>query len=673
MNTSPGSSSLSFDDEGENIDRTTLLTNRYRLWIHAGNLPRQGRLRGRAPSTYAVVTAAAADDHHHNNFDDKNKNNNEQQMVGMMTSPGIELGQTEIVKTCCNPQYTRVMDLDYEYGSKRYFFVHIFLAQQTNEDRKKVLLGSARFEAGDILGTRHHLRVRRLRNGGTVFCRLEPKMNGSITRGLASGQSEPIQYLRIRMAAKNLVWSNRNMFASLPDLIVTLSKRHITSAGKSWIVVFRSQPMYNTLNPKWDPCTINMDCLCRGDIHQQIQVSVSVVRANAAPMLLGSCQTTVRFLMEASIYQNNSNVEESQGQRPMLNLPEDYVSASTEYMSTIAADESVFILRKGTSSRTVKQVGILTVLEADIVTLDESGGIEQIICNTGVVGERTVPETVDLARMEKLEDDEEILVKPLEVLEEKPRAQEPRTKPRSFHELLIKNRCQFNFCVAIDFTSSNGDPRNDESSLHYQSDISLNDYEETILAVGQAIEGYANGDDGFSVWGFGAKFGGDGVVRDLFQCGPNPRVQGVNGILEAYRSVFHSGFTMSGPTVFLQVMQAAAVQAKRHGDEYSRQARDKKSCLRYTVLLVITDGIMNDFQETFRKLQVYKEMPLSIIFVGVGRSDFSTLSRLCSSCPENTTFVEFRSQESPSEFALGALRHLPTQVMSHVNKTNIRR
>ena len=95
----------------------------------------------------------------------------------------------------------------------------------------------------------------------------------------------------------------------------------------------------------------------------------------------------------------------------------------------------------------------------------------------------------------------------------------------------------------------------------------LNDYEESITAIGNAIDKY-NTSSEYAVWGFGAKFH-DGVVRHLFQCGPTPTVHGVDGILEAYKSVFRSsgGIYMSGPTVFVKAIQAAAIKARNYVSE----------------------------------------------------------------------------------------------------------
>ena len=133
----------------------------------------------------------------------------------------------------------------------------------------------------------------------------------------------------------------------------------------------------------------------------------------------------------------------------------------------------------------------------------------------------------------------------------------PIAAPATFQDY-INAGCTLDFTVAIDFTSSNGDPRV-PGSLHDQTEDNLNDYQETITAIGNAVAVYSNC---FSVLGFGAKF--DGVVRHIFQCGPSPTVQGVEGILDAYQSVFSSDLTMSGPTIFDQIIQATAVKARKY-------------------------------------------------------------------------------------------------------------
>lgn len=185
----------------------------------------------------------------------------------------------------------------------------------------------------------------------------------------------------------------------------------------------------------------------------------------------------------------------------------------------------------------------------------------------------------------------------------------------------------------------------------------MNDYEETIVAIGNAVSVYSDQDN--SVWGFGAKFNGE--VRHVFQCGPNAQVQGVDGILEAYKSIFRSDLTMSGPTLFDQVIQTAAARAHKHKQEGRK---------RYCVLLIITDGISQNMEETKRKLQVYMSVPLSVVFVGVGRSDFKTMHEL--SLYSNTTVVEFRQhQHDPNSLGKAALKEIPNQLVRYMTENGI--
>ena len=228
------------------------------------------------------------------------------------------------------------------------------------------------------------------------------------------------------------------------------------------------------------------------------------------------------------------------------------------------------------------------------------------------------------------------------------------TAPTATFQDYIDDGCLLDLCVAIDFTSSNGDPRI-PGTLHDQSTYTMNDYEETIMSIGNAVAAYS--DSFYSVWGFGAKFDGD--TRHLFQCGQEARVKGVEGILRSYKSVFESDLTMSGPTLFDQVIQAAAVRAHKHQKQGAGTAGH-----RYCVLLIITDGISQNMEEIKRKLDFYCSVPLSIIFVGVGRSDFSSMYNLCDG--QNTSFVEFRKhQHNPTSLGRAALERIPNQLVHY--------
>ena len=87
----------------------------------------------------------------------------------------------------------------------------------------------------------------------------------------------------------------------------------------------------------------------------------------------------------------------------------------------------------------------------------------------------------------------------------------------------------------------------------------MNDYEEAIISVGGAIARYSN-EKLFPCWGFGAKYSGE--VQHIFQCGQSSSARDIDGIVDAYRSVFQTDLIMSGPTVISKVVQAAAARAR---------------------------------------------------------------------------------------------------------------
>ena len=94
---------------------------------------------------------------------------------------------------------------------------------------------------------------------------------------------------------------------------------------------------------------------------------------------------------------------------------------------------------------------------------------------------------------------------------------------------------QINLTVAIDFTLSNREP-NDSKSYHYLGDEKTT-YEKAIKACGDIV-GYYDSDQKFPAFGFGGKFYGDSKVSHCFPLNRNPddpEIQGINGILKAYR------------------------------------------------------------------------------------------------------------------------------------------
>ena len=98
---------------------------------------------------------------------------------------------------------------------------------------------------------------------------------------------------------------------------------------------------------------------------------------------------------------------------------------------------------------------------------------------------------------------------------------------------------QINLTVAIDFTRSNGPP-NQPNSLHYLG-AQRTQYEIAIEACGNIV-GYYDYDQKFPAFGFGAKFYGNANIDNCFPLNGNPsdpEIQGIDGILQAYREVLN--------------------------------------------------------------------------------------------------------------------------------------
>ncbi|KAI4364385.1 hypothetical protein MLD38_020482 [Melastoma candidum] len=183
----------------------------------------------------------------------------------------------------------------------------------------------------------------------------------------------------------------------------------------------------------------------------------------------------------------------------------------------------------------------------------------------------------------------------------------------------ISSGFELNFMVAIDFTASNGNPRTPDS-LHYMDPSGrLNAYQQAILEVGQVIEFY-DSDRRFPAWGFGGRTH-DGIVSHCFNLNGSANtlgVEGVEGIMAAY-SIALNKVSFAGPTLFGPVINTAAQIANQ-----SRCNGDNK----YYVLLIITDGVLTDIQETKDALVKASDFPLSILIVGVGGADFTQMKLL---------------------------------------------
>ncbi|WCJ36353.1 Calcium-dependent phospholipid-binding Copine family protein [Euphorbia peplus] len=240
----------------------------------------------------------------------------------------------------------------------------------------------------------------------------------------------------------------------------------------------------------------------------------------------------------------------------------------------------------------------------------------------------------------------------------------------------LRGGCELNFMVAVDFTASNGNPRLPDSLHYIDSSGRLNAYQQAILEVGEVLQFY-DSDKRFPAWGFGAR-PIDGPVSHCFNLsGSNHHceVEGIQGIMTSYNGALFN-VSLAGPTLFGPVINTAALIASQ-----SLANGGKK----YYVLLIITDGVVTDLQETKDAIVKASDLPLSILIVGVGGADFKEMEILDADKGErleSTTgrvasrdivqFVPFRSVQSGQVSVVQELlAELPTQFIAYMRSRDI--
>ncbi|XP_034027652.1 copine-3-like isoform X2 [Thalassophryne amazonica] len=237
----------------------------------------------------------------------------------------------------------------------------------------------------------------------------------------------------------------------------------------------------------------------------------------------------------------------------------------------------------------------------------------------------------------------------------------------------IMGGCQINFVIAIDFTGSNGDPRSPES-LHYINPQGYNEYLAAIWAVGMVIQDY-DSDKLFPAFGFGAKIPPAWKVCHEFPINfnpSNPFCAGIEGVAHAYQLCLPQ-VRLYGPTNFAPIIN--------HVAQFGGQAMMQQTASQYFVLLIITDGVITDMDETRHAIVKASHLPMSIIIVGVGGADFSAMEFLDAddgplrsatgeaAMRDIVQFVPFRQFQNAGTAALAqsVLAELPDQVASFFN------
>ena len=234
----------------------------------------------------------------------------------------------------------------------------------------------------------------------------------------------------------------------------------------------------------------------------------------------------------------------------------------------------------------------------------------------------------------------------------------------------ITGGCGIRVVVAIDYGASNGDPRNYESSHYLDPDGSLNDYQKALGKLVGILSKYDD-DEKFPVWGFAANFDND--ESNCFPCGSSAEVDGVAGVMSAYKEPLRSSekLVMTEAKSYVQVINAAS----QHASQMFELAQSSGGQA-YTVLLVLTDGSGVQISETVDALKDLIDTPLSMVFVGVGEGPFDEMEHLNDALKESgrdmVSFVQFNKYRSNLRALTAATLHeIPGQLVDFFQSKGI--
>ena len=179
----------------------------------------------------------------------------------------------------------------------------------------------------------------------------------------------------------------------------------------------------------------------------------------------------------------------------------------------------------------------------------------------------------------------------------------------------IKANLRIGLCIGIDFTESNKDPKEKDSLHCITNENERNPYERAILSCGNKLA-YYDYDQEFPVYGFGAVV--NSKNSDCFNINfkDDPNIKFVDNIIKCYHQCMKKIF-FSGPTHFAPLINRIIDDIKKQNDPKE-----------YQILMILTDGIIQDMQNTIDALVEGSFYPLSVIIIGIGNADFSKMIEL---------------------------------------------
>ena len=246
----------------------------------------------------------------------------------------------------------------------------------------------------------------------------------------------------------------------------------------------------------------------------------------------------------------------------------------------------------------------------------------------------------------------------------------------------LRSGINIGLTIGIDFTGSNGHYK-DPPSLHFLGG-GLNNYESAIRSCGDIVSAYDK-EKSFPVFAFGFNFidpflnNFDGKYTDFnypINCNiDNPSIKYIDGVLQEYRN-FITKIHLSGPTYFSPMINDLIFEVDRELEE--------GKVFNYHIIMILTDGMIDDLAETKDSLVAASFLPISVIIIGIGNGDFTKMDVLDADViplydstgrkadRDLVQFVPYNQfKDNPQKLAEQVLEEIPRQVVEYYQHKGI--